>query len=90
MTSFWLIIKKIRNNKIGGEKKISVSEMVQKRVDKEKDKLYFHGKCVRSKKFQKRINRKSSTTLAYAIIINTIIIIGIIMVIWIILTITGG
>jgi len=74
---------------MGGEKMISVSEKIQEKVDEEKANIYFHGKDIRSKKFQKRINQKSNTTLAYAIIINSIIIIGLIAIIWIISTIIG-
>ncbi|MFX0057706.1 MAG: hypothetical protein ACFE85_06975 [Candidatus Hodarchaeota archaeon] len=80
-----MIIKKIKNIEIGGEKKISVSNKVE-----ERETIFFHGKDVRSKKFQKRMNRKSNTTLAYAILINSIIIIGLIMVIWIVITTIGS
>jgi hypothetical protein len=43
--------------------------------------LYFHGKDVRNKKFQKNINKKP--TLTYAILINIAIILGCISIIWI-------
>jgi hypothetical protein len=60
---------------------------VSERVEKKKDVIYFHGKDVRSKKFQKRINRKSNTSLAYALLINSIIIVVLIMIIWLVFTI---
>jgi hypothetical protein len=69
---------KIKNSKLRGEKKISIS----KNVEKQREIMYFHGKDIHSKKFQKRINRKSNISLTYAILINSIIILGIIMVIW--------
>ena len=49
--------------------------------------LYFHGKDVRTKKFQKKINKKP--TLAYAILINTAIILGCISIIWILANLMG-
>jgi len=49
--------------------------------------LYFHGKDVRTKKFQKKINKKS--TLTYAVLINTAIILGCILIIWILATLMG-
>ena len=49
--------------------------------------LYFHGKDVRTKKFQKKINKKP--TLVYAILMNATIIIGCILIIWIIATLMG-
>ena len=47
--------------------------------------VYFHGKDVRTKKFQKKINRKP--TLTKTILINSIIIISLIIVLWIIMSI---
>jgi len=70
--------------KIGGGKKMSVSENVS---EKDERVVYFHGKDVRDKKFQKRINKKAS--LAYAILTNAALIIGFIMIIFII-TLLGG
>jgi hypothetical protein len=58
---------------------MSMSESVS---EKEKKVVYFHGKDVRDKKFQKKINRKAS--LGRAIIINTALIVGVIMVLFII------
>jgi len=49
--------------------------------------LYFHGKDVRTKRFQKKINKKS--TLTYAILINIAIILGSIFIIWIVANLTG-
>jgi hypothetical protein len=49
--------------------------------------LYFHGKDVRTKKFQKKINKKP--TLTYAILINSVIIIGCILLIWILADLVG-
>ncbi|NVM16755.1 MAG: hypothetical protein HWN80_03505 [Candidatus Lokiarchaeota archaeon] len=49
--------------------------------------LYFHGKDVRTKKFQKKINKRP--TLAYAIIINTAVILSIILTIWILASLVG-
>jgi len=49
--------------------------------------LYFHGKDVRTKKFQKKINKKP--TLTYAILINSVIIIGCILIIWILANLVG-
>ena len=42
--------------------------------------MYFHGKDVRTKKFQKKINRKP--TLTIAILTNVIIILLMIFIIW--------
>ena len=49
--------------------------------------LYFHGKDVRTKEFQKKINKKP--TLAYVILINTAVILGIISIIWILASLGG-
>ncbi|MHA1350006.1 MAG: hypothetical protein ACTSPZ_04105 [Promethearchaeota archaeon] len=49
--------------------------------------LYFHGEDVRTKKFQKKINKKP--TLTYAILINTTIIVGSILLIWILANLAG-
>ena len=43
--------------------------------------LYFHGEDVRTKKFQKKINKKH--TLTYAILINTAIILDCILITWV-------
>jgi hypothetical protein len=58
---------------------MSVSESVSE--DDERI-LYFHGKDIRDKKFQKKINKKAS--LARAILINTALITFVIFVIFII------
>jgi len=49
--------------------------------------LYFHGEDVRSKKFQKKINKKP--TLTSAILINATIIIASILLIWIVANLMG-
>ena len=66
-------------------KKLSVSkkEMEESRYNW----LYFHGEDVRTKKFQKKINKKP--TLTYAILINTTIIVGSILLIWILANLVG-
>jgi hypothetical protein len=66
-------------------KKMSVSES---EMDKSRyNWLYFHGEDVRTKKFQKKINKKP--TLTYAILINTSIILGCILIIWILASLVG-
>jgi hypothetical protein len=66
-------------------KKMSVSE---REIEEHRYKwLYFHGKDVRTKKFQKKINKKP--TLTYAILINTAIILGSILLIWILANLVG-
>ncbi len=47
----------------------------------------FHGEDVRTKRFQKKINRKP--TLAYAILTNTIIIIAFIFIMWLMVNFFG-
>ena len=59
-------------------KKMSVSENT---VEEDKRVIYFHGKDIRDQKFQKRINKKAS--LIKAILINTALIIGITLVLFI-------
>jgi len=66
-------------------KKMSVSE--REMEESRYNWLYFHGKDVRTKKFQKKINKKP--TLTYAILINTAIILGCILTIWILATLMG-
>lgn len=55
--------------------------------EKQKDIVYFHGKNINSKKFQKRIHKKAS--LIRAILINTTIIITSILIIWVCIMFTG-
>ncbi|MHA1318920.1 MAG: hypothetical protein ACTSQ1_03800 [Promethearchaeota archaeon] len=62
---------------------VSESEMDESRYKW----LYFHGEDVRTKKFQKKINKKP--TLTYAILINTSIILGCILIIWILASLVG-
>jgi len=62
---------------------VSESEMDKSRYNW----LYFHGEDVRTKKFQKKINKKP--TLTYAILINTSIILGCILIIWILASLVG-
>ena len=49
--------------------------------------FYFHGKDIRTKKFQKKINKKP--TLTYAILVNTAIILGSILIFWIVVNLVG-
>jgi len=62
---------------------VSEREMEESRYNR----LYFHGKDVHTKKFQKKINKKP--TLTYAILINTAIISGCIFIIWIFANLAG-
>jgi hypothetical protein len=66
-------------------KKMSVSkrEMEELRYNW----FYFHGKDIRTKKFQKKINKKP--TLTYAILVNTAIILGSILIFWIVVNLVG-
>ena len=66
-------------------KKLSVSK--KEMEDRKYNWLYFHGEDVRTKKFQKKINKKP--TLTYAILINTTIIVGSILLIWILANLVG-
>ncbi len=45
--------------------------------------MYFHGKDIRTKKFQKHINHKSN--LHKVILVNSVIIVSLILIIWMIL-----
>ena len=57
--------------------------MSEKIMENEEDRIIlFHGKDVRSKKFQKKINRKSKSSLFRVVIINAGILIGLIMIIF--------
>jgi len=49
--------------------------------------ITFHGEDVRTKRFQKKINRKP--TLAYTILINSIIIIAFIFIVWLLVNFFG-
>ncbi len=54
------------------------------RISKEKHQIvYFHGKDIRTKKFQKHINRKSK--LNKVILVNSVIIISLILITWMII-----
>jgi len=55
--------------------------------EKEKKVVYFHGKDVRDKRFQKKINKKAS--LGYAILMNAVLIVGVIMMLFIITLLAG-
>jgi len=70
---------------MGGGKKVSMSESVSE--EEKKDIMYFHGKNIYSKKFQKRIRRKASLTRA--ILINTAIIVISILIVWVCVMIIG-
>ena len=65
--------------KRGGKQKMSVSESIS---EDSKKVIYFHGKDVRDKKFQKMMRKKASLTKA--ILINTAIITGLIFIIFVI------
>lgn len=56
-------------------------------LEKDKEYILFHGKNIRSKKFQNKINKKASLT--HAILLNTAIIVISIMVVWIFVIIRG-
>ena len=47
----------------------------------------FHGEDVRTKRFQKKINRKP--TLVYAILTNIIIIFAFILIVWLLVNFVG-
>lgn len=49
--------------------------------------VIFHGEDVRTKRFQKKINRKP--TLTYAILTNIIIILGSIFIVWLLANFFG-
>jgi hypothetical protein len=66
-------------------KKMSVSE--REMEEPRYNWLYFHGEDVRTKKFQKKINKKP--TLTYVVLINTAIILGCISIIWILANLVG-
>ncbi len=65
---------------------MSMSESI---TEKEDEIILFHGKDVRSKKFQKKINRKSNSSLFRVVIINSAIIVGLIMIIFILVNTIG-
>ena len=66
---------------------MSMSESI---TEKEEDRIIlFHGKDVHSKKFQKRINRKSKSSLFRVIIINSVLIIGLIMIVLLLVNTIG-
>jgi hypothetical protein len=64
--------------------KIEKKTVPSDKVLKEKHRIvYFHGKDIRTKKFQKHINRKSN--LNKVILFNSVIIVSLILIAWIIL-----
>jgi len=64
--------------------KIEKKAVPNDKVLKEKHRIvYFHGKDLRTKKFQKHINRKSN--LNKVILVNSVIIVSLILIIWMIL-----
>ena len=65
--------------------KVSMSESVSE--EKKKDIIYFHGKDIYSKKFQKQIHKKASLTRA--ILINTTIIAISILIVWVCVMLIG-
>ncbi|MBY9013721.1 MAG: hypothetical protein KGD70_15220 [Candidatus Lokiarchaeota archaeon] len=62
---------------------VSKREMEERRYNW----FYFHGKDIRTKKFQKKINKKP--TLTYAILVNTAIILGSILIFWMVVNLVG-
>ena len=78
-------LKLIKINKKGDN--MSISESI---TEKEKDRIIlFHGKDVSSKKFQKKINRKSKSSLFRVILINSALIVGLIMIIFLLVNTIG-
>ena len=63
-----------------------MSESESKLEKKVINPMYFHGKNVRSIRFQKKINRRHS--LARVVLFNMIIIVLIILVLWILTNLT--
>ena len=64
---------------------MSTSESVSE--EKKNDIMYFHGKKIYSKKFQKLIHKKASLTRA--ILINTAIIVIAILIVWVCVMLIG-
>ena len=62
------------------EKKKAPNDKISK---KKHQVVYFHGKDIRTKKFQKHINRKSK--LNKVILVNSIIIVSLILITWMII-----
>jgi hypothetical protein len=56
-------------------------------IEKKYRYVLFHGEDVRTKKFQKKINRKP--TLTYAILTNVVIILGLIFIVWLLANFSG-
>ena len=64
--------------------KIEKKEVPNDKILNEKHQIvYFHGKDIRTKKFQRHINRKSN--LNKVILVNSVIIISLILIAWLIL-----
>lgn len=75
-----VIVEKSVEN-CNNEEKATLSD----KISKEKHQfVYFHGKDIRTKKFQKHINRKSRLTKV--ILTNSVIIVSLILIIWMILS----
>ncbi|MFX0020390.1 MAG: hypothetical protein ACFFAK_07610 [Promethearchaeota archaeon] len=56
------------------------------KISREKHRfVYFHGKDIRTKKFQKHINRKSRLTKV--ILTNSVIIVSLILIAWIVIAV---
>ena len=64
---------------------MSTSESVSE--EKEENIIYFHGKDIYSKKFQKLIHKKASLTRT--ILINTAIIVISILIVWVCIMLVG-
>ena len=64
--------------------------MSENKTEKNKERIIlFHGQDVRSKKFQKNINRKSKSSLFRVIIINSVVIVSLLMIIFLLVNTVG-
>ncbi len=70
-----IVEKSVENS--NNEEEATISD----KISKEKHRfIYFHGKDIRTKKFQKHINRKSRLTKV--VLTNLFIIVSLILIIW--------
>jgi len=64
--------------------------MSENKTEKNKERIIlFHGQDVRSKKFQKNINRKSKSSLFRVIIFNSVVIVSLLMIIFLLVNTVG-
>jgi hypothetical protein len=81
-----LKLNKLKKNSKKGDN-MSMNENI---TEKEKDRIIlFHGKDIRSKKFQKIMNRKSNSSLFRIILINSAVIVSLIMIIFLLVNTIG-